>query len=68
VILRRRLSRRHVEGGAGDPAGGQRLGERLFVDQAATGGIDEERPGVPSTRIRPTDHVLRRRQQRRVPA
>ena len=39
--FRRRLGLEHVEGGAGDVAGLQRLGERRLVDQPAARAIDD---------------------------
>ena len=37
----RRLLGEDVEAGAGDPALGERVGERLLVDDAAAGGVDD---------------------------
>ena len=36
-----RLGREDVQPGAGDPALGERVGQRLLVDQAAAGGVDD---------------------------
>ena len=42
IAVSRRLDAEHVGGGAAQVAAAQGVGQRLFVDQAATGGIDQE--------------------------
>ena len=49
----------HVDAGAGDPALGDRVGERLLVDQPAAGGVDDaharlDQLPAPSRRSGPT--------------
>src|SRR6185437_14921879 len=41
VVGRQRLHVEHVEAGAGDPAGAQRLDQRGLVDDRAAGGVDQ---------------------------
>lgn len=42
IAVSRRLDAEHAGGGAAQVAAAQGVGQRLFVDQAATGGIDQE--------------------------
>jgi hypothetical protein len=43
VVSHGRLDAEHVSGIAGNDARGERIGERLLVDQRAATGIDDER-------------------------
>src|SRR5438874_630019 len=66
MIAGRRLLFEDVERGASDPAGEQRLGERLLVDEPAAGAVDDQRAGLHPGKLRGADHVLRLLVQRNV--
>ena len=46
VVGRNRLDGEHVQAGGGQPAGAQRVDERLLVDDRAAGGVDQHRVGL----------------------
>ncbi len=54
-VLGRRLDGEHVEGGAGEPALAQRLGDRRLVDQPAARAVDQ-----PRARLHARDPFARR--------
>jgi hypothetical protein len=52
VAIDRRLDAQHIGGRAAQMAAAQGVGQRLFVDQAAAGGIDHQAPGLSSASSR----------------
>ena len=51
MVGRRRLLHEDVEGGAGEMARSERLGQRLLVDDAAAGAVDDARALAASGRV-----------------
>ena len=55
VVLRGRLDREHVESGAGNPAGAERLVERHLIEESATRDIDDNGSGTEQTELTRAD-------------
>ena len=66
IAVLRRLGRQHVETGAGDHALAQRVGERGFIDNAATRGVDDAGALLHRRQLFRADHVLGLRRQRQI--
>ena len=58
-VLARWLGREHVEDGAAQPLGLERLQQRLLVHHAAARAVDEHRVGLHSPERGRADHATR---------
>ena len=57
---------KHVERGVAQATGAQRVGQRRFVDDPATGGVDDDRRRLHRREPRLVDHAARLGRQRRM--
>ena len=66
LLAHPRLELEDVQPGAGDPAGGQRPGQRRLVHQWAAAGVDQDRGGLHQSQRTFVDQVMGLRGQRGV--